>query len=84
MPNCFIRSVILPANDMSGVKGTATIHIMTSDMAKFRMKKFVTECILELRITTVITASTKSESYFNISIFRYYLSLTFQKINISS
>jgi hypothetical protein len=69
-------SVILPANDMSGVKGTATIHIMTSDMAKFRIKKFVTECMLALRITTVITGTSKSESYSNI--FTYSLVITFQ------
>ena len=66
-------SVILPANDMSGVNGTATIHMMTSDMAKFRIKKFVTECMLALRITTVITGSSKSESYSNQFTYKLFL-----------
>ena len=50
-------SVILPAKDIRGVKGTATIHMITSEIAKFKMKKFVTECMLAFRTTTVMTGN---------------------------
>ena len=38
---------------MIGVKGTATIHMSTSEIAKFNMKKLVTECMFDLRTTTI-------------------------------
>ena len=56
-PDFTVWSVILPAKDISGVKGTATIHIITSEIAKFKMKKFVTECMLVFRTTTVMTGN---------------------------
>ena len=56
-PDFTVWSVILPAKDIRGVKGTATIHIITSEIAKFKMKKFVTECMLAFRTTTVMTGN---------------------------
>ena len=56
-PDFTAWSVILPAKDIRGVKGTATIHMITSEIAKFKMKKFVTECMLAFRTTTVMTGN---------------------------